>query len=81
MEAWVLMSHPALSIPKLSGVVTLAVHVLDMLEQSVQEYESVTESQSISLRGISEQQQKLVQELLVLQQEQDLALAQVCGEL
>ncbi len=69
------MSRVVLSIPKLSGVVTLAVHVLDMLEALHKAYGSDTGSVNLHIGNTFDLQQRLIQELLVLQQEQDLVLA------
>ena len=74
------MSHPLTSIPKLSGAVILAEHVSAMLEEFPKVSDSDIDSQSICIEDILAMQQKLVQELLVLQQVQDLALATQLGE-
>ncbi len=58
----------------------MAVHVSDMLEQLAKEQGSVTGYPNISIKDTLGMQQRLVQELLVLQQEQDLALAIKLGE-
>ncbi len=58
----------------------MAVHVSDMLEQLAKEQDSVTGYPNISIKDTLGMQQRLVQELLVLQQEQDLALAIKLGE-
>ncbi len=69
-----------MSIPKLSEVVASAVHVSDMLAELLKALDLDTDLRVSDIEDISELQQKLVQELLVLQQEQDLALATKLGE-
>jgi len=68
------------SIPKLSQVVTLAVRVSDMAEQLSKQDDWPIDYQSSSIKDISVGLQALVQELLVLQQAQDSALATMLGE-
>ncbi len=79
-HSWGLTLHPLVSIPRLSPVVILAERVLDMLAVLRKQVDSDISSLSSYTEDTFELQQKLVQELLVLQQEQDLALAIKLGE-
>ncbi len=74
------MSHLALSIRKLSEAAILVEQGSDMLVELPRVPELAIKSASISIRDISGMLQKIVQELLVLQQVRDSELAQVCGE-
>ncbi len=77
---WQLMSHLIQSIQKLLEVQAMVLPELDMQEGLPKEYVSVIALVSISIAGISGMLQKLVQELLVLQQVQDSDLAIKLGE-
>ncbi len=68
------MSQPTLFIQKLSALADSVRLVSDMLVALRKREELVTVSPGTSLDVISGQLQELVQELLALQQEQDLAL-------
>ncbi len=74
------MLRPLVSIPRLFQVVELAVHVSDMLEALLKDSVLVINWPSSDIEDISVLQQKLVQELLALQQAQDLELAIQVGE-
>ncbi len=74
------MYQPIPYIQRLSELVVTVVHVSDMLEGLLKEQGSAIDSVSFYIEDTLESQQKLVQELLALQQEQDLALATKLGE-
>ena len=74
------MSHQIPYIQRLSELVATVVRVSDMLEASLKELGSDTDSVGFYISDTLESQRKLVRELLVLQQERDLALAIKLGE-
>ncbi len=74
------MSQQTPSIPRLSELVVMAVHVSDTLEVLHKELGFRTDSVGLHISDTLVLQQRLVQGLLALQQEQDLALAIQCGE-
>ncbi len=74
-EKWVLMLHPTLSIPKLSALVVSLGHAQDMAELLHKDLDSDIVSEGTPVKDIYVAISKLLQDVLVLQQEQDLALA------
>ncbi len=72
---WLLMSQLTQCIQKLSEVQVMVHHVSDMLALSRKVQELPIASLSMCIEDISDMQQEVVQELLVLQQVQDSELA------
>ncbi len=78
--SWVLMSHLILSIQKLLDLQDMVLHELAMQEALLKVPGLDIGSVGISLSDTSEQLQKLVQGLLVQQQERDLVSLTRLGE-